>query len=376
MSQFRFSKAVVGIVVGISIASALLYVSEYKKEVDSVKVETVWGAEVVTDPCAIELINTPMMQRLQYIDQSGPQSYFGIVDGQPTIVPHFSRFEHSLGVYLLLVKAGASHDEQMAGLMHDASHTVFSHLGDILFGNGDGVKSYQDGIHIDYLRSHTEVMDILKKYNIHVEDMDPDKEEYTALERPSPDLCADRIQYIIHTGVLLNCITKKQAREIVQDLEFKNDIWFFKNKETAALFAHISLYCLQELWGSEENQFFYLLFKHILLRAIAIGLVTADDLHYSIDQQILDRLQASDDSYIQRLLTYTKDWYKHYTAVKYDESDIHYKIKFRGVNPLVLTDNGLERLTAIDPEYAQEYEKQRQWCHEGYGLKLSVSLDA
>lgn len=375
MSQFLFSKKVVTIVIVSLIASVVLFYWKMNKIRNScLSVKTVWGAQVVTDPCAIELINTPMMQRLQYIDQSGPQSYFGIVNGQPTIVPHFSRFEHSVGVYLLLVKAGVSHDQQIAGLMHDASHTVFSHLGDMLFGNGDGAKSYQDGIHIDCLRSHKEVMNVLGKYKIHVEDMDPDKEDYTALERPLPDLCADRIQYIIHTGVLLQRITSAQASQIIDDLEFKNGLWFFKNKETAVLFANISLHCLQALWGSEENQFFYLLFKHILLRAIAIGLVTADDLHYSVDQVILDRLQASDDSYIQRLLTYTQDWYKHYTVVKYDESDIHYKIKFRGVNPLVFTDNGLKRLTDIDHEYAQEYEKQKQWCHEGYGLKLHISF--
>ena len=339
-------------------------------------IETVWGTETITDPCAIDIINTSLMQRLHHIDQSGPQSYFGMTnEGKSLIVPHFSRFEHSLGVYLLLVKAGASHDEQIAGLMHDASHTVFSHIGDLVFGKGDGAKSYQDGIHIDYLSSYDDVKKVLHRYSMHLEDMDPDKEEYTALERPLPDLCADRIQYIIHTGVLLDCINKQEAREIVQDLEFKNGIWFFKSKEIAYRFASISLYCLQALWGGHVNAFFYLIFKHMLLRALELKLVTAHDLHYSIDQTVLDVLLQSNDPYIQRLMKYTHNWEQWYKVVPYDQSDINYRIKFRGVNPFVLINGELQRLTAIDSKYADEYEREKLWCKTGYGLKLSFSLD-
>lgn len=343
----------------------------------SLVVETVWGTETITDPCAIELINSSMMQRLHHIDQSGPQSYFGIADnGEPLIVPHFSRFEHSVGVYLLLVKAGVPHDEQIAGLMHDASHTVFSHVGDMVFGKGDGAKSYQDGIHIDYLHSYDDVTKILHRYNMRIEDMDPDKEEYTALERPLPDLCADRIQYIIHTGVILSCITQDQAREIVQDLEFKNGLWFFKNVEIAHRFASISLYCLQALWGGHVNSFFYLIFKQMLLRALELELVTAHDLHYSIDKKILEVLSQSNDTYIQRLFQYTDNWEQWYKVVPYDHSDINYRIKFRGVNPYVLINGALQRLTAIHSAYASEYEKEKQWCHNGYGLQLLFDLQA
>lgn len=338
-------------------------------------VDTVWGSQTITDPCAIELINTSLMKRLHHIDQSGPQSYFGITpEGKALIVPHFSRFDHSVGVYLLLVKAGASHHEQIAGLMHDASHTVFSHVGDMLFGTGDGTKSYQDGIHLDYLRSYDDVKQLLNQYNIQLEDMDPDKEEYTALERPLPDLCADRIQYIIHTGVILGCITQEQAKQIVDDLEFKNGVWFFKDVEIAHMFASISLYCLEALWGGEVNAFFYLIFKHMLLRAIELQLLTAHDLHYSIDQKVLDVLLASDDHYIKRLLGYTTNWNEWYKVVPYDQSSINYRIKFRGVNPYVLVDGRLERLTDIDVRYAERYQERKEWCQNGYGLQLLFDL--
>ena len=40
--------------------------------------------------------------------------------------PSYTRFEHSLGVYALLKKYRASRAEQIAGLLHDVSHSLFT----------------------------------------------------------------------------------------------------------------------------------------------------------------------------------------------------------------------------------------------------------
>ncbi len=46
-----------------------------------------------------------------------------------------TRYEHSLGVYLLLRRLGAGPREQVAGLLHDVSHTAFSHAVDFVFSS-------------------------------------------------------------------------------------------------------------------------------------------------------------------------------------------------------------------------------------------------
>lgn len=122
-------------------------------------------------------------------------------------------------------KAQVSKIEQIAGLLHDTSHTVFSHLGDHLFYHQEKEKSYQDTIHLWFLRS-MEIDEIISRHNIAIKYLDPDDPKYTALERPLPDLCADRIQYNIHTAVILNKISKLEAKEIVDDLKFHNGVWF------------------------------------------------------------------------------------------------------------------------------------------------------
>src|SRR5581483_8929060 len=105
-------------------------------------VTTVMGDIDERNPIILDLINSQAIQRLKEIDQSGPNPYFN------KRCPHFSRYDHSLGVYALLKRFGASTQEQVAGLMHDASHTAFSHIADLIFQQGQArTISYQDNIH-------------------------------------------------------------------------------------------------------------------------------------------------------------------------------------------------------------------------------------
>ncbi len=131
-------------------------------------------------------------------------------------MPSFSRYEHSIGVLALLRKARVPLEEQVAGLFHDVSHTAFSHIADHLFLPKDEnhVHSYQDTIHLEFLKK-MKVDQAVGRYNISIGQMNPDLTQYKAVERPLPDICADRLQYIVHTGVILKKITQEQAKSII-----------------------------------------------------------------------------------------------------------------------------------------------------------------
>ncbi len=100
--------------------------------------DKIYGQTEISEPVVLELINSPSMQRLKGVSQHGHfEPYF------PNTA--FSRFEHSLGVFILLKKFGAGLPEQIAGLLRDVSHTAFSHVADYVFSDGSGEKqNFQD----------------------------------------------------------------------------------------------------------------------------------------------------------------------------------------------------------------------------------------
>src|SRR3954449_11375126 len=92
--------------------------------------DRVYGPSAVDDPKTVALIECPTFQRLKGIRQAGPSAFafpFKTV----------TRYEHSLGVYTLLRKLGAGPREVIAGLLHDVSHTAFSHAVDFVVSSAE-----------------------------------------------------------------------------------------------------------------------------------------------------------------------------------------------------------------------------------------------
>src|SRR6516165_8539162 len=90
--------------------------------------DRVYGAASIDDPNVLALIAGPTFQRLKGIRQAGPSA---LAFPFKTV----TRYEHSLGVFLLLRRLGADRREQVAGLLHDVSHTAFSHAVDFVFSS-------------------------------------------------------------------------------------------------------------------------------------------------------------------------------------------------------------------------------------------------
>src|ERR1700744_259956 len=102
-----------------------------------------YGKISVDDAGILDLIGCPTFQRLRGIKQAGPSALaYPFKD--------VTRFEHSLGVYTLLRRLGASHKEQIAGLLHDISHTAFSHAVDFLVTSEE--QDHHEGLKPEFLR--------------------------------------------------------------------------------------------------------------------------------------------------------------------------------------------------------------------------------
>ena len=193
--------------------------------------DIVYGEEEINEPVLIELINSKPLQRLKGISQQGlPKEYCHR--------PIFSRYEHSLGVMIILRRLGANLNEQIAGLMHDVSHTAFSHVTELLFG--DPIKDdYQDKNHLKFIEN-SEIPNILKKYNLDYKEF-VDLKKYSLLENEIPNLCADRFDYAIREIFIED--GKNKTDYYLKGLINLEGIMVFNSYDVAKTFALAFLKC-------------------------------------------------------------------------------------------------------------------------------------
>lgn len=150
-----------------------------------------------------ELLETDAMKRLAGIHQSG-----AIFLVNPDIC--HSRLEHAIGVTMLIKKMGGSELEQIAGLLHDVSHTAFSHVGDYVFDHAD--EDYHEKVFAEVIY-RSQIPDVLLRYGYDVNQILYG--EFSILEQPLPSLCADRLDYTLRDAVYGGIISRQKAREFL-----------------------------------------------------------------------------------------------------------------------------------------------------------------
>jgi HD superfamily phosphohydrolase len=327
-----------------------------------VQLETPYGTFEIKEPVLIDLINSPSMQRLKYINQYGITAY-------ATDIASFSRYDHSIGVFVLLRKFNIPLHEQIAGLLHDVSHTVFSHIGDLIFNHVSEKNSYQDDIH-EWFIQKTELAEILARHGFLVKDILHKQKKFQALEQDLPHLCADRLEYNIRGALVEKHINQDDVDALLQALQFADGKWFFTEVDQAKKLAFASLYLQQFVYTSPANCLMNFWTGQALRRALAIDLISMDDIHFSVDDRVLEKLKKSNDHIIMDLLDKIFNQQHLIGKGTFDAHDFHFALKFRGINPFVLVKNKLQLLTELDEGYLIYFQKVKTCTREGWYISL------
>lgn len=329
--------------------------------IQSYFVDTFYGKYATDEIVIQELIENEYVQRLKKIHQYGPRQYAIKKES-------YTRFDHSLGVMYLLHRFGASTQEQIAGLLHDVSHTVFSHVGDLLFNRKQTGEAYQDEIHGDFLK-RTSLNTVLIKYGFTAEIIAENKEQYHALEQDLPNICADRLEYNLQGGYVHGILTKEDIAYILDNLRYEENQWYFSSIDAALRFAQVPLVLMEEVWSSPANNYIYDQTSTMLMRALSIGILTDSDIHYGTDDAVWQRLSSTQDDIIQTCYRAILEHEKHIIV---DEQDFtkKYKAKFRGIDPLVKIGDTVSRLTELDETFSQKYHAAQRKIEAGWSVKI------
>jgi HD superfamily phosphohydrolase len=310
--------------------------------------DRLYGKFEVSEPVLLELVVSKPVQRLKKIEQLGlPYRYYPWSG--------FSRYEHSVGVMLLLRRFNATISEQVAGLLHDVGHLAFSHLSDWIFGSLKDEESHEQISH--KLIHGREITSILSRYGF-----DPsrisDKERSTLLEQPAPDLCADRIDYVLRES--RSNLGQNIAPKILKNLIILEDKFVFNSVESADLFAKSMLGLQRNHWGHPDAFRRYHLFADILRLAMKVGTISESDF-YTHDEAVLSKLEKSRDLNIKKGLSLLK-----LKRLPIPQSGKIIRKKFRFSDPLVIDKIGApRRLSDIDPDFKQFLTREKRHNKKG-----------
>lgn len=168
-----------------------------------------------------DLINSAWVKRLGRIHQSG-----AIFLVNPNIC--HTRLEHSIGVMLLIRHLGGSELEQVAGLLHDISHTAFSHVGDYVFDNIE--ENYHEQVFEDVLRS-SDIPEILSWHGYDIDQVI--NGTFNILEQAIPKLCADRLDYTLRDSYHAGLVSRKEVKDFIKHLSVEDGIIVIEKEERA-----------------------------------------------------------------------------------------------------------------------------------------------
>lgn len=298
--------------------------------------DSIFGKQKIKKAVVLEIIKTPAFQRLKAVDQAG---YFH---------PYWpgyasSRYDHSIGVYLLLKKFQAPLIEQVAGLIHDLSHAAFSHCVDYVLEEGSQKHhDHQDNIFKAFVLK-TKVPKILKKYDYNV-DYILDETNFPLKERNLPDLCADRIDYFLRTALIVRVMDKKLVNNLINSLFIENNYWVFQSYHWAKKYA---------LKFKEMNDDFYSGMPSACMFA-----TVGDLLRYGLKKKYINKkdLYTTDKIVLKKIKKYLKKdkklnilWQRMNNKIKVKNNkknfDLHVFVKSRSVDPLFKKGNKTLRLS-------------------------------
>jgi len=294
--------------------------------------DIVYGEENVEESVLVDLINSNAVQRLKGINQFGmPDKYY--------YRKNYSRYEHSIGVFILLRRLKGNLMEQIAGLLHDISHTAFSHVIDRVLGDPTK-EDYQDTIHKQIIES-SNIPVILGRFNISpVQISNP--ENFSLLEREAPSLCADRVDYtlreISQTG---------DAHHFFLDLINKNGQICFKSREIGEEFANIYMNLQKGHWAGDEARIRYQILGGVLKSALEKQIISMEDLRET-DQEVINLLIQSRDTEILDGLNLLERGFE----IVPSEQGIEAKKKFRYIDPEILVNGSYQKLSELSSRYA------------------------
>ncbi|MBM3196085.1 MAG: HD domain-containing protein [Chlamydiae bacterium] len=240
-------------------------------------IDSIYGPIKVT-PKIAKILASPLMERLKTIHQNGI-AY--LVDPRQST----SRYEHSLGTMALAKMLGASEKEQIQALLHDVSHTPFSHLIDLVYGHEK--QDYHER-HKGRFLSQKWIQNLLFECDIPLSDI----EIKDSLFFQKNGINIDRLDYMIRDLKAVGRIFQPEYSSILNNLVVEEGRIKCRDIDTAKLLFEKFLEVNEEVYFDPKVEAASVAFSEILKKMLKEGSIKEEDFEKS-EENLLEKIRNS-----------------------------------------------------------------------------------
>lgn len=291
-------------------------------------------------------IELPIMQRLSGIGLLCGTDWTSLYKNRF----FYSRLDHSVGVALIIWNFTKDKTQTIAGLLHDVSTTVFSHVSD--FRKGDALtQTSTEEPTTKMILSDSALCKLMESDGIEPKDV-VDYHIYPIADNEIPSLSADRLEYMYPSGLALDGswtfeeIAKTYNNLTILKNEENKDELGFKTIEMADLYC--KKFCMiGHILQLNENKLCLQLLSQIMTKAVELNVLQEEDFMTLSESKIIEKIESfiskktfslEEQKFATMYNTFRKMTKVEHSNQKLPEDEyfcVSLKVKQRYINPLV-----------------------------------------
>lgn len=299
-----------------------------------------------------EFSSTPLIQRLKNIGMNCGLEYtqFELFKKCQS----YTRYDHSIGVALIIWHFTHDKTQTIAGLLHDVATPVFAHTIDFLNGDYLNQETTENGTR-EIIENSKELKQLLKKHQITIDSI-VDYHQYPIADNDSPQLSADRLEYSLSNMLNYGYCTIKDINLYYTDLIISKNEYgvielMFQSEKIASLFT-INVLKNSRVYISDADRFSMQVLANLIEIALDNNIISKKDLYLN-EPFIIKKFLSN--AYTNQL------WqrFTHYSMIKKalvkpDNNWFKVNTKKRYIDPFVLN---LGRISSVSLELNKEIKK-------------------
>lgn len=307
-----------------------------------------------------DYIETKELLKQRYISVTCGKIYSNLFE----IDFFFSSLDHSVAVALIVWHFTHDKKQTLSGLFHDIATPVFKHCVDFLNGDYMTQESTED-LTSKIISSSKEIMDLLKRDNIKLEEVD-DYHIYPVADNDTPKLSADRLEYSLSNALLTYKLSniddiKKIYNDVILDKDEEGTLELsFKSKATALEFVKITSK-LSIIYRDDKTRYSMQLLADIIKKLNEDRLITKEDLYNMKESEVIEIIENSKYKDIFNIWKNAKN-----IKVSKEKPEnvyfVHHGAKIRYIDPLV----NKRRISSISKEAKKEIDKNLSYDMNNY----------